>query len=107
KWSGVPAAYVSERRDALEELASNRNRASIITALGAADSWRTVTREQLAAISGSDVLANPYPRALSAAYSAGLLAHGYVSSGPNRLAPRSKRMTMRSEEHTSELQARF
>lgn len=94
KWSGVPAAYVSERRDALEELASNRNRASIITALGAADSWRTVTREQLAAISGSDVLANPYPRALSAAFSAGLLTHGYVSSGPNRLAPRSKRMSM-------------
>lgn len=94
KWSGVPASYVMSREEALAELSTNRNRASILTALGAADSWRTVTREQLAAISGSDVLANPYPAALSAAYSAGLLSHGYVSSGPNRLAPRSRRMSM-------------
>lgn len=94
RWSGVPASYVTERRDALEELTSNRNRASILTALGAADSWRTMTREQLAAISGSDVLANPYPASLSSAFSAGLLSHGYVSSGTNRLAPRSQRMSM-------------
>lgn len=94
RWSGIPRSYVTSKAEALEELASNRNRASILTALGAADSWRTLTREQLAAISGSDPLSTPYPAALSAAFSAGLLTHGYVSSGPNRLAPRSARMSM-------------
>lgn len=93
-WSGVPRKFVTAKKEAMRELASNRHRASILSALGAVHSWRTVTREQLAAISGSPTMCQTYPSSLSAPFSAGLLAHGYVSAGMNRLAPRDQRMSM-------------
>lgn len=93
-WSGIPSTYVTSKKDALRDLTSNRHRQSILAALGAVHSWRTLTRDQIAAISGSPAMCQPYPASLSAPFSAGLLAHGYVSAGMNRLAPRSRRMSM-------------
>lgn len=92
--SGIPDAFVSSRREALEALATNRHRASILTTLGAVDSWRSLTREQLAAIAGSNPLGQHFPDSLSAPFSAGLLLNGYVSAGAHRFAPRSQRMSM-------------
>lgn len=94
RWSGIPPRYVTSADDALNEMRTNRHRPSILTALGAVSSWRTVTREQVACIAGSRVMGNTYPAALSAPFSAGLLAHGYVSAGMNRLAPAAQRMSM-------------
>ncbi|MGP5672882.1 hypothetical protein [Brachybacterium alimentarium] len=94
RWSGIPPRYVTGQDEALKEMRTNRHRASILAALGAVSSWRTVTREQLACIAGSRVMGNTYPAALSAPFSAGLLAHGYVSAGMNRLAPAAQRMSM-------------
>lgn len=94
RWSGIPPSYVTSADDALKEMRTNRHRPSILAALGAVSSWRTVTREQLACIAGSRVMGNTYPAALSAPFSAGLLAHGYVSAGMNRLAPAAHRMSM-------------
>ncbi|MGP9684005.1 hypothetical protein [Brachybacterium sp. AOP3-A1-3] len=94
RWSGIPTRYVTGQEEALKEMRTNRHRPSILAALGAVSSWRTVTREQLACIAGSRVMGNTYPAALSAPFSAGLLAHGYVSAGMNRLAPASQRMSM-------------
>lgn len=94
RWAGIPPRYVTSQDEALKEMRTNRHRPSILAALGAVSSWRTVTREQLACIAGSRVMGNTYPAALSAPFSAGLLAHGYVSAGMNRLAPASERMSM-------------
>lgn len=94
RWSGIPPRYVTGQEDALKQMRTNRHRPSILAALGAVSSWRTVTREQLACIAGSRVMGNTYPAALSAPFSAGLLAHGYVSAGVNRLAPAAQRMSM-------------
>ena len=94
RWSGIPPRYVTGQEEALKEMRTNRHRPSILAALGAVSSWRTVTREQLACIAGSRVMGNTYPAALSTPFSAGLLAHGYVSAGMNRLAPASERMSM-------------
>lgn len=94
RWSGIPPRYVTGQEEALKEMRTNRHRPSILAALGAVSSWRTVTREQLSCIAGSRVMGNTYPAALSAPFSAGLLAHGYVSAGMNRLAPASERMSM-------------
>lgn len=94
RWSGIPPRYVTGQDEALKEMRTNRHRPSILAALGAVSSWRTVTREQLACIAGSRVMGDTYPAALSAPFSAGLLAHGYVSAGMNRLAPASQRMSM-------------
>ncbi|WP_394217023.1 hypothetical protein [Brachybacterium vulturis] len=94
RWSGIPPRYVTSAADALKKMRTNRHRPSILAALGAVSSWRTVTREQLACIAGSRVMGNTYPAALSAPFSAGLLAHGYVSAGMNRLAPAAQRMSM-------------
>lgn len=94
RWSGVPASFVMDQAEALAQMRTNRHRASILGALGAASTWRTVTREQLAAITGSAVMAGTYPKSLSAPFSAGLLAHGHVSAGFNRLAPARERMSM-------------
>lgn len=94
RWSGIPPRYVTSTADALKEMRTNRHRPSILAALGAVSSWRTVTREQLGCIAGSRVMGNTYPAALSAPFSAGLLAHGYVSAGMNRLAPAAQRMSM-------------
>lgn len=94
RWSGVPASFVMDQSEARAQMRTNRHRASILGALGAASTWRTVTREQLAAITGSAVMAGTYPKSLSAPFSAGLLAHGYVSAGFNRLAPAKERMSM-------------
>jgi len=94
RWSGIPPRYVTRAAEALKEMRTNRHRPSILAALGAVSSWRTVTREQLACLAGSRVMGNTYPAALSAPFSAGLLAHGYVSAGMNRLAPASQRMSM-------------
>lgn len=94
RWSGIQPNYVTDPDDALKAMRTNRHRPSILAALGAVSSWRTVTREQLACIAGSRVMGNTYPAALSAPFSAGLLAHGYVSAGMNRLAPADQRMSM-------------
>jgi len=94
RWSGIPPRYVTDPDEALKAMGTNRHRPSILAALGAVSSWRTVTREQLACIAGSRVMGNTYPAALSAPFSAGLLAHGYVSAGMNRLAPADQRMSM-------------
>ncbi|MGP9843341.1 hypothetical protein [Brachybacterium sp. 107] len=94
RWSGIPPCYVTSQDEALKEMRTNRHRPSILAALGAVSSWRTVTREQLACIAGSRVMGNTYPAALSTPFSAGLLAHGYVSAGMNRLAPGAQRMSM-------------
>lgn len=94
RWSGIPGGYVTSQDAALKEMRTNRHRPSILAALGAVSSWRTVSREQLACIAGSRVMGNTYPAALSAPFSAGLLAHGYVSAGMNRLAPADQRMSM-------------
>ncbi|MFI8778091.1 hypothetical protein ACIGH6_13525 [Brachybacterium paraconglomeratum] len=94
RWSGIQPSYVTDPDDALKAMRTNRHRPSILAALGAVSSWRTVTREQLACIAGSRVMGNTYPAALSAPFSAGLLAHGYVSAGMNRLAPADQRMSM-------------
>ncbi|MCG7309699.1 hypothetical protein [Brachybacterium sp. ACRRE] len=94
RWSGIPSSYVTAQGEAMKSLRSNRHRPSILGALGAVSSWRTVTREQLACITGSKVMGTTYPASLSAPFSAGLLAHGYVSAGTNRLAPARERMSM-------------
>ncbi|UQN30546.1 hypothetical protein [Brachybacterium kimchii] len=94
RWSGLPASFVMPQGEAMGQLRSNRHRASILGALGAVSAWRTVTREQLACITGSKVMGTTYPASLSAPFSAGLLAHGYVSAGTNRLAPARERMSM-------------
>lgn len=94
RWSGVPASFVTDQADALKQMRTNRHRPSILGALGAVASWRTVTREQLAAITGSAVMGNTYPKSLSAPFSAGLLSHGHASAGFNRLAPARDRMSM-------------
>lgn len=94
RWSGIPKSFVIDRRDADRALRTDSHRASILTTLGAVASWRTLTREQLGAIAGSSPLAGVYPAALSPAFSAGMLAHGYASGGVNRLAPRAERMSM-------------
>src|SRR5690625_5423510 len=73
RWSGVPGSFVMSRDEALAQMRTNRHRPSILGALGAVSSWRTVTREQLAAITGSAVMGNTYPKSLSAPFSAGLL----------------------------------
>src|SRR5699024_7305249 len=52
RWSGVPGSFVMSRDEALAQMRTNRPRPSILGALGAVSSWRTVTREQLAAITG-------------------------------------------------------
>src|SRR5699024_1959786 len=51
------------------------------------------TREQLAAITGSAVMARTYPASQSAPLSARLLSHGHVSAGMNRLAPARDRVS--------------
>lgn len=94
RWSGIPESFVTSPGDALTQMRTNRHRPSILGALGAVASWRTVTREQLAAITGSGVMARTYPASLSAPFSAGLLSHGHVSAGVNRLAPARDRMSM-------------
>lgn len=94
RWSGIPDSFVTGPGKALTQLRTNRHRTSILGALGAVASWRTVTREQLAAITGSGVMAGTYPASLSAPFSAGLLSHGHVSAGMNRLAPARDRMSM-------------
>ena len=94
RWSGVPGSFVMSRDEALAQMRTNRHRPSILGALGAVSSWRTVTREQLAAITGSAVMGNTYPKSLSAPFSAGLLSHGHASAGFNRLAPARDRMSM-------------
>lgn len=94
RWSGIPASFVTDPGKALVQMRTNRHRPSILGALGAVASWRTVTREQLAAITGSAVMARTYPASLSAPFSAGLLSHGHVSAGMNRLAPARDRMSM-------------
>ncbi|HLR95224.1 MAG TPA: hypothetical protein VK053_11905 [Jiangellaceae bacterium] len=94
RWSGIPAGFVTSQGEALAQMRTGRHRASILGALGAASTWRTLTREQLAAITGSAVIGNTYPKSLSAPFSAGLLAHGHVSAGMNRLAPARERMSM-------------
>lgn len=94
RWSGIPSSFVTDPADALAQLRTNRHRPSILGALGAVASWRTLTREQLAAITGSAVMARTYPASLSAPFSAGLLSHGHVSAGMNRLAPARDRMSM-------------
>src|SRR5699024_4569713 len=83
RWSGVPASSVTSRDDALAQMRTDRHRPSILGALGAVASWRTLTRQQLASITGSAVMAGTYPASLSAPFSAGLLAHGHVSAGIN------------------------
>src|SRR5690625_3016709 len=94
RWSGVPGSFVMSRDEALAQMRTNRHRPSILGALGAVSSWRTVTREQLAAITGSAVMGNTYPKSLSAPFSAGLLSHGHASAGFNRLAPARARVSM-------------
>ncbi|MEV0869352.1 hypothetical protein AB0I24_15595 [Brachybacterium paraconglomeratum] len=94
RWSGIPAHFTMPTSEAFAQLRTNRHRPSILGTLGAVASWRTVTREQLACITGSKVMASPYPAALAVPFSVGLLAHGYVSAGTNRLAPASHRMSM-------------
>src|SRR5699024_7330976 len=96
RWSGVPGSFVMSRDEALAQMRTNRHRPSILGPLGAVSSWRTVTREQLAAITGSAVMGNTYPKSLSAPCSAGRLAHGQAPSGCTRLAPSRARTSRRA-----------
>src|SRR5699024_995526 len=68
RWSGIPASFVTSQGQALAQMHAGRHRASILGALGAASTWRTITREQLAAITGSAVIGNTYPKSLSAPF---------------------------------------
>ncbi|MFC5272979.1 hypothetical protein [Brachybacterium sacelli] len=107
RWSGIPSRYVLDPSEALARMRTNRHRASILGALGSVAAWRTVTREQLACITGSPVMGTSYPASLAAPFSAGLLAHGYVSAGTNRLAPASQRMSMWTVGDQVEAYARY
>src|SRR5699024_8792772 len=87
-------SFVTSRDDALAQMRTDRHRPSILGALGAVASWRTLTRQQLASITRSAVMAGTYPASLSAPFSAGLLAHRHASAGINRLAPARDRRSM-------------
>src|SRR5699024_4511309 len=92
RWAGVPASFATLPDEALALLRTNRHGPAFPGSLVAVASSPTLSGEQLAATPGSAVMARTYPASLSAPFSAGLLSHGHVSAGMNRLAPARDRM---------------
>ena len=74
---GVLPAHLSMTQDeALRVLSSARSRGARLSALGAVDQWRTLSAEQLAAMSGWPSLASSRSEVLAAAFTAGVLDVG-------------------------------
>lgn len=72
----MPARLSMGRDEALTVLASNRTRGARLAALGAVDQWRTLSQEQLAALTGWPSLASPESVVLKAAFTMGVLDVG-------------------------------
>lgn len=76
----LPATLTMTKERAAVTLANPGPRGARLAAFGAVDQWRTLSSEQLAALTGWKVLASPRSAFLSAAFTAGLLDVGLFSS---------------------------
>jgi hypothetical protein len=72
----LPARLTMTDEDALRVLRSNKTRGARLSALAACDQWRTLSGEQLAAMSGWSTLASTTSTVLTAAFTAGVLDLG-------------------------------
>ncbi|WP_377085725.1 hypothetical protein [Pseudarthrobacter oxydans] len=80
KPSSVNARYLMDENEALRLLTINQGRRERLAAWGAIDSWRTVSAEQLAAITGSRLFLNSASSNLAASISLYLLDVGTYSA---------------------------
>lgn len=74
------ARYLMDEAEALRLLTINQGRRERLAAWGALDSWRTVSAEQLAAITGSRLFLNPASSNIAASVSLELIDVGLYSS---------------------------
>lgn len=72
----LPARLSMPRSRALEVLGSARSRGPRLSAFGAVDQWRTLSAEQLAAMTGWPALASPRSEVLAAAFTTGIVDVG-------------------------------
>lgn len=74
--------YLMSEAEAMRHLRSNKGRAARLGALSVIDSWRTVSAEQMAAFTGSELLLDPRFSGTAAAFSTGMVD---IGSFPNAL----------------------
>lgn len=76
----IPTGLDRDADDALADLTSSRNLGSTLAALACVDQWRTVSAEQLAALTGWKRLAKPLSRTMASAFACGLVDRGTFAS---------------------------
>ena len=76
----MPRSLDMTAQEAREAIRSSRHFGARLAALAAIDQWRTVSVEQLAAITGWEHLASPDPRSLVALFALGVLDRGTFAS---------------------------
>lgn len=79
--------------EALRLLSANRGRTDRLAFWSAVDSWRTVSAEQAAAITGSPLLLDPNYSSIAASFAMDVIDIG-LFSGPGRTAPGMNRSTL-------------
>jgi hypothetical protein len=72
----IPAHLSMTTAEATRILRSTKTRGARLSALGAMDQWRTLSGEQMAALTGWGALASPTSKILTAAFTAGVLDVG-------------------------------
>lgn len=98
--SVLPAHLRMTREEALEALGSNASRGARLSALAGVDQWRTLTVEQLAALSGWGRLASPRSEVLAAGFAAGILDVGeFTVPGRRGTAAGRARLVRPSRSH--------
>ena len=89
----VNSRHLIPEEEALRLLTANRGRTDRLAFWSAVDSWRTVSAEQAAAITGSPLLLDPNYSSIAASFAIDVIDIG-LFSGPGRTAPGMNRSTL-------------
>ncbi len=80
----TPQHLTMDAEEAMQQLTGNRGRSIRLTTWAVLDSWRTITAEQLAAFTESQLVLDPAYSQLSASFALDLIDIGQFSHPANR-----------------------